>query len=166
MEAKKSNKTKEEEPKIDEEKTSQIVHNSKETTQGHDKEINRNKANTSQNVQDVDEESFTKVTKNRSKKKKVSTSNKTRNSNVVKGKGKMDETSTASLIEGSSIDIKDKIVEEGNSEQSAVENDHMTILQKSNLSRLPEKILKRFQLLLRKSRVERVKNNNNTQPLS
>lgn len=103
VEAKRNNKTKEEGPQIDEGKTGQIVQNHNETAQVHDKEINRNKVSTSQNVQEMDDEGFTKVTRNKSKKKKVSTSNKTGNSNVVKVKEKTGETSTAS---GSNINRK------------------------------------------------------------
>ncbi|KAH0761717.1 hypothetical protein KY290_017790 [Solanum tuberosum] len=123
IETKKGNRTKEEGSQTDEGKAGQTIQNHKETAQGHDKEINSNKASTSQTVQDMDEEGFTKVTRNKNKTKMVSSSNKIRNSNVDKGKGKMGEASKAPLTEGSSINTEDKIVEEGGSKQPKVEND-------------------------------------------
>ncbi|KAH0658292.1 hypothetical protein KY285_026839 [Solanum tuberosum] len=124
VEAKKGNRTKEEGPQTDEGKTGQIVvQNHKETAQGHNKEINRNKASTSQNVQYMDEEGFTKVTRNKNKTKTASSTNNTGNSNVDKDKGKVGKASKAPLNGGSSMNTEDKIVEEGGSKQPEVEND-------------------------------------------
>uniref|UniRef100_M1CN18 Non-LTR retrolelement reverse transcriptase n=1 Tax=Solanum tuberosum TaxID=4113 RepID=M1CN18_SOLTU len=164
VEAKKGNRTKEEGPQTDDGKTGQIVvQNHKETAQGHNKEINRNKASTSQNVQYMDEEGFTKVTRNKNKTKTASSTNNTGNSNVDKGKGKMGKASKAPLNGGSSMNTEDKIVEEGGSKQPEVENDQDQP-KKSNRSKLSEEILKKFQFILRKSRAVRAKNNNNTPP--
>ncbi|KAG5616620.1 hypothetical protein H5410_016444 [Solanum commersonii] len=117
IEATKGNKAKEEGSQTDEGKAGQTIQNDKETAQGHDKEINSNKASTSQTVQDMDEKGFTKVTRNKNKTKTISSSNKIGNYNVEKGKGKMGEESKARLTEGSSINTEDKIVEEGGSKQ-------------------------------------------------
>ncbi|WMV20354.1 hypothetical protein MTR67_013739 [Solanum verrucosum] len=124
IEAKKGNITKKEGPQTNEGKTGQIiVQNHKETTQGHNKEINRNKANTAQNLQYMDKEGFTKVTRNKNKTKTVSSTNNTGNSNVDKGKRKMGEESKVPLNGGSSMNTEDEIVEEGGSKQPEVEND-------------------------------------------